>query len=345
MGKTDYQIVMEQRKQIVDKIISNLEKGYFLTEDRWNREALRPQNPISNVKYNGVNRLILGLKAIEEGYTDSRWLTYKQAQENNLRIKKEELKNFTICEKWIWSKEIEVEDEENPGKKKKEIIPLSVPQVFYFRVYNGNQVENMPQLPQKEVQNKEIAEITDNFILSSKCEIKEVAQERAFYSNKEDKIILPPRNTFSSEEMFLVSLWHEMAHSTANEERLNRDIKSIFGTEKYAKEEITAELSATFLEAEFGIENIENEKEHSNYIKSWISVLKDDPKELFKASNEASKITDFLMNNYEEVVQQKQEIKRLEQEIEKAQKEQEELKEQLLEEQKTSINEEIYKQI
>ena len=59
-----------------------MEEGYFFLPDKWNREALRPQNPISKVKYVGVNRFILGLEAISKGYTDPRWLTYNQAKEN-----------------------------------------------------------------------------------------------------------------------------------------------------------------------------------------------------------------------------------------------------------------------
>lgn len=303
MGKKAYEIVMEQRNKIVEKIIKNMEEGYFFLPAKWNKEALRPQNPISKVKYVGVNRFILGLEAIDKGYTDPRWLTYNQAKENNLRIKEEELRNYTICEKWIWTKEIEVEDEENPGEKKKAIIDLKVPQVFYFRVYNGNQIENMPELEKQEQKETDISRITDNFILSSKCPVKELAEERAFYSPLEDKIVLPLRSSFINEESFLNTLWHEMAHSTGHETRFNREILNLFGTPKYAREEITAELSAVFLEADFGLDNISNTQEHSNYFKSWITVLKDNPKELFQATNEASRIAEYLTQNYENLLE------------------------------------------
>ena len=302
MGKKAYDIVMEQRTKIVEKIIKNMEEGYFFLPDKWNREALRPQNPISKVKYVGVNRFILGLEAISKGYTDPRWLTYNQAKENDLKIKEEELKNYTICEKWIWTKEVEVEDEENPGEKKKAIIELKVPQVFYFRVYNGNQIENMPELEKEKPKETEISKITESFILSSKCPVQELAEERAFYSPLEDKIVLPLRSSFINEEAFLNTLWHEMAHSTGHETRFNREILNQFGTPKYAREEITAELSAVFLEADFGLDNISNTQDHSNYFNSWITVLKNNPKELFQATNEASRIAEYLTKNYEMVL-------------------------------------------
>ncbi|MBR3255696.1 MAG: DUF1738 domain-containing protein [Clostridia bacterium] len=328
MGKTAYDIVMEQREKIVEKIISNMEKGYIFTPKSWNKDILRPQNPISNVKYNGANRLILGYTAIEKEYKDPRWLTYKQAQENNLRIKKDELKNYTICEKWIWTKEIDVEDEENKGKFHKETITLNKPIVMYFRVYNGEQIENMPELEINELETSEITRLADDYITSSACKIEEVAQERSFYSPTEDKIVLPIRNSFTTDQHFLSVLWHEMAHSTGHKDRLNRDLSDTFGSTEYAKEELRAELSAVFLEAEYGLEN-KIEDTHTNYFNSWIKVLKDNPKELFFASNDASKITDCLINNYEKVRAIKQEIARVDEQIDRVRTANEELKSEL----------------
>lgn len=325
MGKTAYDIVMEQREKIVNKIISNMEKGYIFTPKSWNKDILRPQNPISNIKYNGANRLILGYTAIEKEYKDPRWLTYKQAKENNLRIKKDELKNYTVCEKWIWTKEIDVEDEEKKGNFHKETITLNKPIVMYFRVYNGEQVENMPELEISELGTTEITKLADDYITSSACKIEEVAQERSFYSPTEDKIVLPIRNSFTTDQHFLSVLWHEMAHSTGHKDRLNRDLSGAFGSTEYAKEELRAELSAVFLEAEYGLEN-KIEDTHTNYFNSWIKVLKDNPKELFSASNDASKITDCLMNNYEKVRVIKQEIARVDEQIDRVRTENEELK-------------------
>ena len=37
------EIVKEDRKALVDKIISMMESGYFLQRPEWNREALRPR--------------------------------------------------------------------------------------------------------------------------------------------------------------------------------------------------------------------------------------------------------------------------------------------------------------
>ena len=93
-----------------------------------------------------------------------------------------------------------------------------------------------------------------------------------------------------------------MSHSTGNEKRLNRDIKNIFGTEKYALEELTAELSCVFLEAELDMDIDFTRQDHINYFNSWIKALKNDPNELYKVCSNASKSCSRLMDNYEKVI-------------------------------------------
>ena len=97
-----------------------------------------------------------------------------------------------------------------------------------------------------------------------------------------------------SEEMFLSSLWHEMAHSTGHESRLNRQIKNGFGTELYAKEELRAEIASLMMCSKLGIEAGEMNENHIAYIDSWIKDIKDKPSEIFKACADAEKICEWL---------------------------------------------------
>ena len=182
------------------------------------------------------------------------------------------------------------------------MVELSRPIINYFYLYNASQIEGIPPYiePKKEEQSN-VLEMADSFIVSSECPIEEKFQEKAFYSPFDDKITLPPRKFFKSDEAFLGTLLHEMSHSTGNEERLNRDIKNRFGTEKYAIEELTAELSCVFLEAELDKDIDFTRQDHINYFNSWIQVLKNDPNELYKVCSNASKSCNRLMDNYERV--------------------------------------------
>lgn len=304
------EIINESRREIVKEIIENMKKGYIFSEERWNKEAIRPQNPVSKAKYQGCNRFRLAFQAIKNNYSDPRWVTFKQASENGWKIKQKE--KGTLCEKWLWTEEKVEKDEE--GKEHKVIVDRKIPIVSYFVVFNAEQIEGIPELKKEELEQSALNKIANNFIKSSECPIVEIAQEKSYYSPIEDKIVLPPRSYFKSEEAFLGTLFHEMCHSTGHETRLNRQIKNHFGDVNYAKEELRAELGAMFLEADLNIDlKGANKVDHSNYLKSWISVLEDNPDELFKACNDCSKISDRLIDNYNKCIELgKEDIKQVE---------------------------------
>lgn len=304
------EIVNNSRREMVKEIIENMKKGYIFSQERWNKEAIRPQNPISGAKYQGVNRMRLAFQAIKQGYDDPRWVTFLQAKEQGWKIKDKE--KGTLCEKWIWTQEKVEKDEE--GNEKKITVERDIPIVNYFIVFNANQIEGIPKIKAEKLEPNKLQEITNDFIKSSECPIVEIAQEESFYSPTEDKIVLPMRKYFKSDEAFLGTLFHEMAHSTGHETRLNRKIKNLFGSIDYAKEELRAELSAMFMEADLNLDlKGANKVDHTNYLKSWISVLEDNPDELFKASNDSSKISERLIENYNNCIERnKNQIKQVE---------------------------------
>ncbi len=97
---TAYEIIKEERTKLVEKVIETHKKGYIF-EPGGNVAALRPQYPVSGAKYLGGNRLILMEAEIEKGYSDPRWLTFKQAAEQFYKVNKGE--KCIICEKWVFT--------------------------------------------------------------------------------------------------------------------------------------------------------------------------------------------------------------------------------------------------
>ena len=64
-------------------------------------------------------------------------------------------------------------------------------------------------------------------------------------------------------------------------------------------EELRAEIGALFTETDLGIHLAgEHYEDHSDYLKSWIGVIKDDYNEFFRACADAEKISDRLIGNY-----------------------------------------------
>lgn len=304
MSNKANEIIQESRKKIVEKIIENMERGDLIFNKTWDSKMMMPQNPVSKVNYLGGNRIRLIAETMDKGYKDPRWLTFKQAEANGWNVRKGE--KGTLCEKWIFSK-LEKGIDENGNTIEKE-IKLDRPIANYFYVFNAEQIENIPKLEINYYSKDEKNEIIEDFINSSECKIKEVAQGKAFYNPIKDEIVLPSREAFKSQEDFLATAFHEMVHSTGHESRLNREngMSSKFGSKEYAREELLAELGSVFLQSKLGVklegQHFDN---HSAYLKSWIEILKNDPNELFRAAVQAEKATERLHERYLEYEKEK----------------------------------------
>jgi len=290
-----YEIVMESRKELVDKVVEMMKKGSVLTAAEWDREALRPYNPLSGVQYKGGNRFRLMEAVINHEYTDPRWGTFLQFKEKGYYPKKGE--HGILCEKWIFTREVKQKDEN--GEEKKVVEHLEKPIVSYFKVFNCEQIQDFPKFEPRKMEKQELGELIEDLTTVSECPVKEYAQERAFYRPGEDKIYLPLRSYFKDEESFAKTLLHEMGHSTGHPSRLNREFGGAFGSPAYAKEELCAELGALFTEVDLGIQlEGEHYQDHSNYLASWIGALEHDYNELFRACAQAEKISERIVGNY-----------------------------------------------
>ncbi len=115
-----------------------------------------------------------------------------------------------------------------------------------------------------------------------------------FYSVTDDRIQLPPFETFRDAESYCATLAHELTHRTRHSTRLDRDFgRKHFGDEGYAKEELVAELGAAFLCADLGI-TPEVQPDHAAYIGHWLQVLKHDKRFVFTAAGYAQRAADYL---------------------------------------------------
>ncbi len=301
--------VIEERKKLVEQIIANMRQGYVMPKEKWDRSMfMHIVNPVSHAKYRGINFVRLYLSMIENGYQDGRWMTYKQAESQGWQVRKGE--HGVRLEKYIFERTVE---EENPdtGKMEKVTKRLKTPMVNQFVVFNGSQIDGIPKLEElPPLEHDEILQIAEDVIASSDCPIVETMEGRAYYSPLLDEIHLPVRDLFLDQKSFLATTMHEMVHSTGHSSRLNRDLSGFFGSESYAREELRAELGAFFLEHDLGIQ-LEGQhfNSHTHYLQSWISVLEDDPNELFRAITDSQKAATYITDRYQIYLTQKEVVR------------------------------------
>ncbi|MGX1101561.1 antirestriction protein ArdC [Amorphus sp. MBR-141] len=70
-------------------------------------------------------------------------------------------------------------------------------------------------------------------------------------------------------------------------------LKTRFGSEAYAAEELVAELGAAFLCADLDI-SLEPRPDHASYVATWLKVLKNDTRAIFTAASKAQQAVQFL---------------------------------------------------
>ena len=277
---------------ITNQIIASIENGVGEVQLPWHRKGFstaRPFNIRSKKAYNGVNILSLWIAAYINGFEHGIWGTYKQWQERGAQVRKGEQSSLIV-----FFKDIEVENQNGEDPSHYSIAKAS-------RVFNVAQVEGY-EMPATEPQIDKIiaCENAERFIVSTKAKIN-IGGARACYSPSSDTISMPDRHrfvgteTFSPTEGWYSTLFHELTHWTGSSNRLARDFGKRFGDNRYAMEELVAELGAAFLCSKLGISIVPRD-DHASYINNWLQVLKNDPKAIFTASSKASKAADYLIS-------------------------------------------------
>ena len=276
--------------EITGKIVAQLEKGCAPWLKPWETGARfsgLPRNARSKRNYSGINVLILWTEAVDKGYASSEWLTFKQAKEFGGTVKRGE-KGVQV----VFMKKLSYTD---TNAETGEIETRTPMLLRSYTVFNVEQCEGLNIKAAAPIEANGDAESLDaafmDAVAATGADIRH-GGGRAYYTPTLDFIQMPKVEAFRDNGHYMATLAHELAHWTGHKSRLDRlSMAGEQGKQGYAFEELVAELSASFSCAEFGIEG---DLRHAGYINSWIKLLKDDPKALFRAASRASKATAFL---------------------------------------------------
>lgn len=286
--------IEEQRAALVDQIISDMETCGAEWVKPWAGHFAQ-RNAVSGTEYRGGNRMHLAFISRIRGYEDPRWCTFKQAIDKGWSVRKG-AKSARI-EKW---KMIAAEKELADGTTKSYAFPKLVGS---WCVFNAADVDGMPSMPDFSADHAEDAAgaVADGLIASSRCPVREMpGNDIAAFSPLRDEIIVPSREIFISDEAFTRTLAHEMTHSTAVP--LGRPLVGAFGSEKYAFEELVAELGAMFTCTALGVDGTQADERHYEqhlaYLKSWCSALRENAGLIFSAASKADAAAAFIVDRY-----------------------------------------------
>jgi len=255
----------------------------------WQRPWQSVTNLVSRKAYRGINSLTLGSATFGSPF----WMTFRQAHELGGHIRKGEKSTPVIYYKFLEKRD----GNGNPVFTAKG-RPAHIPFIRWSNVFNLEQTEGIaPPAPTPTTTTMPSLDRAEALVRdASLCPIRKEGFA-ATYSPTEDLIRMPPPGTFHSSEDYYHTLFHEMTHATGHTSRLDREgitnpIK--FGSERYSKEELIAELGAAFLSNEAGILDQVRFDNSAAYLQSWIRNLEQDPTLIVSAASQAQRGFDWM---------------------------------------------------
>ncbi|MDO7843584.1 ArdC family protein [Sphingomonas immobilis] len=278
---------------VTRRVVADLEAGRVPWVQPWGRvggaAAGLPRNAATDRPYSGINILLLWGAVIEHGYPSQGWLTFRQALAAGGAVRKGE-HGTTVVYADRFTPETEKARARERGDDARSIAFLK-----RFTVFNVAQIDGLPEalgtdappLPERE-----IVPVGEALIAASGIDFR-IGGGDAYYAPGPDLVQVPPQPAFFDQINYYRTACHELCHATGHKMRLDRNLTAKFGTKDYAREELVAEMGAAFVCAALGIVPTVR---HADYLGSWLAVLKEDSRAIFRAASAASKAADWLLS-------------------------------------------------
>jgi antirestriction protein ArdC len=305
-------------EKVKQALLEGLQKEGLQWFKPWKSGDNAPINHFSGRAYQGFNQFFLNAVMKSRGYESNEWATLNSIVKSGFRVKSDEMTKYSEVYNWKisycvfkpkgsgkWYSKLEECIKKEKCEAKDVYHSFSL---FYFRVYNISQIEGdikPRRVPTEEVEVTPIESaekvIRDYENANTDLIIKEVEQDRAYYSPSEDKIVMPLKKQFKNVDNYYKTLFHEMIHSTGHESRLKREgivDFTYFGADTYAFEELIAESGAMMLSGLSGIctDCGDDETNSQAYINGWVKRVKmEDSKAIVSALTKSAKAVDYVL--------------------------------------------------
>jgi len=272
-------------ERVTARIIEQLKQGVVPWQRPWDARVSLPRNLVTQKEYRGINVLLL----LSMSYKSPYWLTFRQVNQAGGTVRKGE----KACPVVFW-KQCTFEEKET-GEQ------LVVPFLRYYYVFNTAQCDGLKEEPEAVVISgpaDSLDKAKDIVAKMPLCPAIKHGKVKASYSPKEDRVNMPSPTQFAKPVDYYAILFHELVHSTGHESRLKRPAVmagGVFGSDSYSKEELLAEIGASFLCGQAGIldRTIDNS---ASYIDNWLGQFSQDTKLIVQAAAQAQRAVDFILN-------------------------------------------------
>jgi antirestriction protein ArdC len=301
-------------KEVADKFIEGLNKDGL----KWVSQCvcgLSPMNGASGHRFAGMNWVTGLIKMMEvtaanpdHGH-DPRFVTFKQAKDNDWKMKKG-AKSIPI----VFYKPLSANKDKDAAQT---TAPAAKPEgaikdekqgrtrwmMKIYPEFHASDFENAPPITRDSNAHAEKFKTLDlmlDALRDTGLKIEETGEITSpHYQPTQDILRVPPPSLFKSDEAFWGTTLHEVAHATFNKRRLDKSPSSD-GVDKhspgYAKEELAAEIASTMMSTEFGIPYDPNRANNNHaYVNGWCQQLAEKPFVIYLAARDAQASLNYCM--------------------------------------------------
>jgi antirestriction protein ArdC len=289
--------------KITNAVIEDLEKGVATWVRSWDKLGGAPRAAETGREYNGINYMYLSMQQTCLGYETPLWGTGQSwAKLMKMPSISEDVSPERRVYKGLESTPVifmkRFEKLNAATGEKESRFFMAAHSVFNLDQLNGiTEVERARILARRGIVDSTVERLVDRDL---RCEeVIETTGARVIYQGDqpcyriaEDTVYMPVPKTFHTMADYYATHFHELGHWTGHSSRLARDIRGGFGTEKYAFEELVAEMTSAFV---CGRLRVEGKLQHAEYMGSWIKRLKNDNKFIFRAAAAAAKAAELIV--------------------------------------------------
>lgn len=298
-----WQMSLKVYELVTERMVAALASGTVPWQRPWSPSAGRPVSMSSSRPYRGANVFLLGLSAMEGGFCSPWWGTYRQISELGGQVRKGERSTLVV----FWKRnELAVPrpsaasladgDAGEAGER------VTVPMLRYFRVFNAEQTDGLPSRFQAPADASKLLsgpqQVVEGYLAAGGPRLRHVTGNQAFYLGETDVITLPQPSQFATAEGYYATVFHECGHSTGHASRLARPGITAFdhfGSGRYAREELVAEMTSAMCRAETGTDASGLFDNSAAYIASWLRALRDDKRMVVTAASQAEKACELIV--------------------------------------------------
>ena len=312
--KNFFQISQEVQEEFANGLAGTMTSLSQKQGGAQNASLQMPFSAASGREFSGANMVRLMLTSLEKGYTDNRWMSFRQVEQfqrdnpdMNVHVRKGEKGTKILFPQEVFF--IIGQDGQRETLSQERLAEIQrlrdagrtedVPEVqrgilFYpYTVFNAQQIEGFPdkENPAPVMSNEEKQEFVDRFVASSGVHVSYTNFGAAHYSQDTDRIIMPGADRYDMSAPLAMSAakLREFFHATGHPDRENRLNMKGATLKPYALEEMRAELFSVMAGRYLGLPvDAQNTAAH---VRTWNEKFTgDDARVIFQAATEAGKI-------------------------------------------------------